>query len=469
MTVALTLTEIDASREGRDALESFYRRLYVAEFPDPDERESLANMARYLALKARGWYGPNNYHVLIMEHDGEAIGGSVSDYLAKPNTGVIEFLFTRASDRARGHGSALLDATVRTLARDARVGTSKPLTAVVAEMNDPFCRPRTPDNMDPFERAAIWGQWGFSKLAFPYVQPALSRGQSPVPGLALVAKLLRKPNATAVAAGWLAGVVREYMHWAMRIRQPSRNTEYRAMARYLAAHPKVPMIPLRDYVGRNVAKALAIEEIDVGDCSFPPMMALLQRELPFSGRTASAEDFERALARRGTGAYQYHLWRLASPASKGVHGLASFFTLAHSGFGGYVVFGRRLRGRKLLRPLIARIEERMIKDATRAEGWLIECDETTTAVFTTVGFRELPVDYRPPRVGAAADVGEPERLKLLYKPFGSVNRKALPGLPFVLDCVGDILRHVYGVRSPRAHECYRRVLRSSRLPTRKEP
>ena len=469
MTPRLTFVEIAASREGRATLKSFYRDLYVVEFPDPDERESLANIERYLALKARSWYGSNNYHVLIMERDGQPIGGSVSDYLAAPNAGVIEFLFTRGTDRARGYGSALLDATVRTLARDAEAGAGKPLAAVISEMNDPFCRPCTPDNMDPFERGVVWGQWGFSILDFPYVQPALSRGQSPVPGLALVAKLLCKPNATAVDSDWVLSVVREYMRWAMRIRQPSRNAKYRAMVRYLATRPKVPMIPLLDYVGRGAAAPLAIEEIDANHGSFPPMMALLQREMPFAGRTASAQDFKRALARSGSGGYRYHLWRLSPPGSSGVHGLASFFTLARTGFGGYVVFERRLRGKGLLRPLITRIEERMIKDATRAEGWLIECDKNSTPVFMAVGFRKLPVDYRPPRVGLAAGAGPPERLNLLYKTFGSASRMALPGLLFVLDCVADILRHVYSVRSPRAHECYRRVRRSSRLPARKGP
>lgn len=45
--------EIDASRAGLAALERFYRERYVAEFPDPDERESLDNMRRYLLLKAQ--------------------------------------------------------------------------------------------------------------------------------------------------------------------------------------------------------------------------------------------------------------------------------------------------------------------------------------------------------------------------------------------------------------------------------
>jgi GNAT superfamily N-acetyltransferase len=242
----VTFTELDASPEGRAALRRFYNALYVAEFPDPHERESLANMARYLELKERGWYGANNYHVLLMQQGGKVAGGSVFDYLAKPNAGVIEFLFTRPDRRRRGLGRALLDATSRVLERDARAA-GRPLRAVVGEMNDPLRGAATPDNMDPFERAEIWGKWGFARLDFPYVQPALSRRQKPVDCLALMARL-RRGTRPQVSGSWVMSVVGEYLRWAMRIPQPSRNPQYRAMARFARRHPRVPLVPLQRYV-----------------------------------------------------------------------------------------------------------------------------------------------------------------------------------------------------------------------------
>jgi GNAT superfamily N-acetyltransferase len=461
MQTRLKFVEVDASRAGLDRLGRFYRDLYVAAFPDADERESLANMAWYIRRKAEGWYGPNNFHVLVAEIDGRPIGGSVSDYLAGPNAGVIEFLFTRAEEQARGYGSALLQATERALQDDARRAGTAPLFAIVAEMNDPFRRPPTRDNMDPFERAAIWGHWGFAKLDFPYVQPALSPRKKPVRSLALVARLSADPKAAHADARWVRAVVREYMRWAMRIPQPARNPQFRAMARRLAAQPTVPLTPLRDYVGRNVDRGLAIEEVDLQHHAFGAMMALLHEALPFPGRTASSVEFAHALDRPAGGAYHYHLWRVASPPSERVQGLASFFTLARVGFGGYLVFARSLRGKGLLRPVIARIEERMVKDATGAEGWFIECDAVSAAPFIAVGFRELALDYRPPRVGAAAGTGAAERLKLLYKRFGSTSGPP-PARRFVLEAVAAILRHVYGVRAPHAHACYRRLLNRSR-------
>ena len=254
MRAGVTFTELDASPAGLRALKRFYSALYIREFPDPHERESLANMARYLALKAQGWYGANNYHVLLMHRGGKVVGGSVSDYLAKPNAGVIEFLFTKRGQRGRGLGRALLDATVRLLQRDARAAGGKPLAAVVGEMNDPFRRPGTPDNMDPFVRAGIWGKLGFGRIDFPYVQPALSSKQRPVDCLALVAKLPRGARA-AVRSKWVIDVVAEYMRWAMRIPRPSGNAQYRDMRRYAAAHPVLAVVPLRRYVRGAARKA----------------------------------------------------------------------------------------------------------------------------------------------------------------------------------------------------------------------
>ena len=455
MTGGVILRELDASPEGQAALQRFYHGLYVDEFPDPDERESLANMARYVELKAQGWYRRNNYHVLVIERGGRPVGGAVFDYLVKPNAGVIEFLFTRPDRRRQGLGRMLLDAVARTLQRDAHAAAGKPLFAIVAEMNDPFRRPKTPDNMDPFDRAEIWGKWGFGRLDFPYVQPALSRRQRPVGCLTLMARLRRGAH-PEVSASWLMSVIGEYMRWAMRIARPAANPQHRAMARFARSHPRVALVPLQSYVGRGDALPLRVSEIETPDGNFRAAMRMLENEILSPGRLVAGAEFKRALARR-----RYHLWSLARPGGRKPEGVASFFTLRRAGFGGYIVLGTTLRGKGMLRPLLARIEEQMIRDATRAEGWFVECDQRSMRPFLATGFREVPVEYRPPTVGTG-ESRAPERLRLLYKAFGAA---AAPRLTrsFVLACVADILREVYGMRQPRRHGCYRLAGRTSRV------
>lgn len=431
----------------------------MPEFPDPDERESLANMKRYLALKERGFYGNGNYHIVIAERGDEIVGGSVFDYLAVPNAGVIEFLFSAPSARGQGVGKALFLATQRILRADARVRVARPLAAITAEMNDPFKRPSTPDNMDPFARAMIWAKWGFSKLEFPYVQPALSAGQSPVEGLVLLAKPMAR--STSVPSAWVQSVVGEYMRWAMRIPRPERNAEFREMARWLAAKGRVKLTPLDRYVGRDPARAFEVREATRGK-AFAEALAIIQREVKGRGRVESRAGFERAVANKKRG-QRYHLWALNRLGARKAEGAASFFSLPSVGFGGYLALSGQLRGRGFLRPVIARIEQQMLRDSPRASGWLIETGAEPLRAFEAVGFAELPVEYRPPSVGRARASGaEPEQLHLLYKPFGSVHRPSAPAMKDVLEAIAEVLEHVYGVARPRQHACYRRVLSTAR-------
>ncbi len=458
---AIRLREIDATPAGLALLERFYHDTYVREFPDPDERESLRNMRGYLSAKARGWYGANGYHIVVAEADGQPVGGAVSDYLAGPNAGMIEFLFVASGARGSGLGRALLDETIRLLRADARAAGRPPLVAVTAEMNDPFRRAPTPDNLDPFERAAIWGRWGFSALGMRYVQPALSRGQQPVRNLILIARMLARPATRYVRPAWALDLVAEYLRWAMRIATPRANREFRAMADALATQARVGLTPLGHYVGRDPARPFEIEAIERPGRELREVLALLGNAIPQPGRVASAREFGDALAGAGTRTRRYRLWALRAPGATRVAGLASFFSLAPCGFGGYLVLDGALRGRGLLRLLVARIEERMLRDGAGADGWFVECGDASLEPFLHVGFARIAGDYRPPRVGAgAAAAGAAERLHLLHRPFGQPFGHARPSRAFVLDSVAAILRHVYRVADPRRHACYRRLAAS---------
>ena len=459
LAAKLCFREIDASPAGLAELTRFYRRSYVREFPDADERESLANMKRYLRLKAQGWYGRNNYHIVLAELDGEPIGGSVFDYFAAPNAGVIEFLFIGAAHRLKGSGKALLDETARILERDARKAAAKPLAAVVAEMNDPFRPGTTPDNLDPFVRCVMWGKWGFSKMHFPYVQPALSARQKPVDGLALIARpCAGAPD--AVDGAWVLSVVGEYMRWAMRIDHPGRNPQYKEMELFLGTRARIPLIPLQAYVGRDPHKAFEVREVSAGDDSFHRVLALLGNSIGKPERIASPLQFERALAQARRGRGRYHLWSLHESALGGPDGMASFFAMRPAGFGGYIVLDGRLRGKGLLRALVARIEEAMIRDVPGAKGWLIECGDESIAPFLRVGFHELRLDYRPPALPSRKNGRE--RLHLMYKPFGTVYEPPRPQRRFVLDAIAAVLKRVYGVKTPRSHPCHVRASASLR-------
>jgi GNAT superfamily N-acetyltransferase len=248
----IVFQELTAAPRDLDLLRRFYQDLYLPEFPDPDERESLDNMTHYLELKAQGWYGANNYHIVLLTDSGRPVAGSVSDYLSAADAGVIEFLTVAPAWRRRGLGARLLSWTETTLAVDAGSRSARALRAIVAEMHDP----RIPDphhaSLAPQARARIWSGWGYRKLDFDYVQPALSASQHAARHLMLLAKI---PNGNtrhaALRTHQLRAVLREYFYWAMRIEQPERTAEYQQMCAQLADDGYVDLLPLDDYLQRS--------------------------------------------------------------------------------------------------------------------------------------------------------------------------------------------------------------------------
>jgi GNAT superfamily N-acetyltransferase len=444
----------------RALLRRFYEGLYVAEFPDADERESLANIERYLELRGQGWYGPNNYHVALLLEDGEPIGGVIADYLATPDTGVLEFLVVDRARRRRGIGSRLLEWIEANLADDA-VRAGGRLRGFVAELNDPFTCP-VPDSLDPFERLEIWGAWGYARLDFPYVQPALSADQNPVRHLLLALKW-RGPRPAAVDPGFVRGVVHEYIRWAMRIPEPAACAEYAAMAGHLAGRADVPLVPLAAYVGEDAARPLQVREVESDtDPDLEATLAAYTQAFAPGPTTVTPEEFRRALAERRTrrepGA-TYHLWALRSAAGGPVGGMTSFFGLPGAGFGGYIALGPGLRGTGRLPLLLARIERQLVQDRLGARGWYIECERTASAIgrFRRAGFHEIAVDYRQPDLSpsVAGPVGVP--LALLYKDFGA--HYATPAVPVddFRAALAHIYRVVYRVAAPAEHPLYRLV------------
>jgi len=420
--VGLQFHELTTSPAHRVLLRRFYDDAYAPEFPDPDERESLGNIERYLDLKAQGWYGDNAYHVTVAEDAGAVVGGAIADYLAAPNAGVVEFLVVTPAARGRGLGGRLLDVTEAAIAADARRVGRPGADFVIAEINDPFRVDLGADNLDPFLRARVWSGWGYRKLDFPYVQPALSDAQQPVRHLMLAVKPVAAAYAETIPASRVLTTLHEYLRWAMRIPNPDQNADYRAMRGHLARRDSIASIPLARYVGRDAPSAIAVREIEGEGPDLDAALAVYGDAFPPGPTSLPADALRRAAAERQAEPpdVRYHLWALCDPADARVGGMASFYSLPGVGVGGYVALDASLRGRGRLRSIVARIEEQMRRDDTGARGWLIECAPGGTAltVFRRLGFREIALDYRQPPLDPGR--GEAPRLALAYKEFGAV-------------------------------------------------
>ena len=465
--MTIDLREITTAPADRARLATFYSDVYERQFPDPDEREALDNIVRYLELKEQGWYGRNNYHVVVAYRGEDVIGGCILDYFDEPNAGVIEFLFAVDAVRDQGVGRHLLVEAERLAFDDAR-RHGRPLQWMAAEMNDPFIAPSVPDNMDPFVRARIWDHWGFGVLDCPYVQPALSADARPVEGLVLIAKCFEAAWRGEVPAPRISALVSAYMRWAMRIDAPDDNPQYRALSAWLGARTSVRRTPLLRYIGEFAPDSTDPAAFDVVEVrradqpEFQPAIDVYRRAFDSPATSVEPASFVRGLRRYAEAGYRYHLWSLRSRRGGAIAGMASFFGFRGMAFGGYIVLEGALRGVGALRPLLARMEQQLVADALDIQGWLIECETDYTAeVFARCGFCTLDVPYvQPVLPGAVSDDVPP--LILMYRPLGRAYGAPRLSSETLLRGLEEVLRRVYRVDEPREHPTWRAVAQALR-------
>ena len=450
-----TFIEVSNSSEHLDLLRRFYNDLYISEFPDPDERESMENMAQYLQLKAKGWYQGNNYHILLILKDELLIAGSIIDYLVEANSGVIEFLLVAPAFRGMGVAKQLLEFTEATLSVDAKNHLNRNLDLIVGEMNDPFKIVIEDDNVDPFVRAKIWGKWGYQKLDIPYIQPALSIDQAPVYHLLLMGKVINNEYAKNIPTSLVKIIVHEYIKWAMRIDNPDENTEYQVMSRYLDSVEKVSITPLANYVGHDVTRPLLVKEVvTIDDPEFDEILQVYNNSFSDSPVTAYTDDFINLLSTENSNSagFNYHLWGLRSAPERAIEGMASFFTFQNAGFGGYVALTGALKGNGRLRLLLARIEEQMLRDGKNCHGWYIECEpKGQELIFEHLGFHEIAINYQqPPMSGQPLyNLADSPDLRLMYKEFGCQYNEPRLSCEEFMNAVDWIFRAVYFIENPK--------------------
>jgi hypothetical protein len=121
----------------------------------------------------------------------------------------------------------------------------------------------------------------------------------------------------------------------------------------------------------NPERALSIREVSSADDPDVDSVCRVYAEAFPPGPLSVAPDaFKSAFIRHRYAAsrYKWHLWAVRATAWEPVEGMASFFTFPAAGFGGYITLAGRLRSTGRLRPLITRMEERMMEDRLGAGG-----------------------------------------------------------------------------------------------------
>lgn len=219
--------QINTEEKNITLLKKFYSTLFIQEFPDENERESLENMINYLKLKEEGWYNKNNYHIIIVTEHEEIIGGAIIDYFTKPNCGAIEFILVKPEYRVKNIATQILEYIKEILEIDAK-NNKKELDFIFGEVNDPVKTSEENDSMNPNDRLKFWYRRNYFILNMYYLQPALSEETKPVDSLLLIANVFNKnyinygiPKKTMLQA------IYYYMYLAMRIKNPNKDEVFK--------------------------------------------------------------------------------------------------------------------------------------------------------------------------------------------------------------------------------------------------
>jgi hypothetical protein len=232
------------------------------------------------------------------------------------------------------------------------------------------------------------------------------------------------------------------------------------MVTWLRAHSRVAVVSMLGYIGEDPAHPVKVHEVTGPESPYlDDVMAIYTRAFNDEQTAVSEAEFRQSIAlRRYPLPFSYHLWAIEEPRSATVAGMASFFTFATAGFGGYIALVAPLRGTGALGTILARIERQLVNDNGAVRGWFIECENDRTAgIFTAHGFRELVVTYRQPELREAPAVGQAEKplLKLLYKELGARYQAPVLSGQELLSAIRDVFRHVYRVPRPDDHPSFR--------------
>lgn len=443
-----TRTICSAPRE-LSLLRRFYSGLYSQEFPDADERESLENMETYLRLKAEGWYGLNNYHILILQDDsGNIAGGVVADYFERSNVGVIEFMVVAPELRGHGLGKMLLNEVSQRFREDSLRAGHAGLYGICAEVNDPYRRCDVQEHLDGFARLRMWDHFGFRLLDFPYVQPPLSSDQEAVVGLGLMFRPERVDLAECLPSNLVVHIVADYQIWAMRIAEPDREPDFQRMQQWLRQRAVIGLIDMRAYVCEEAEPPFSVAEVHNDDAELIMQFAeFYSQAFTDEATTVEASEFA-AGSRFATDPLPHHywLWGVKSPGAQRLLGLASFFSFPHCGFGGYAALSGPLQRKGLIRRFLRMMERQIVQGNSVARGWYVECDPGGTAarLAPRFGFTEVPMVYRQPRLHTdKTGVSEGKVLSLFYKPFGRVYRRELPSMDNLVRDLAEFLPRIY--------------------------
>ena len=146
----------------------FYREIIVPNFDD-SERETIDQFEHELKLEDDN---RKYYIIVILDDDTNTLGGIIFDYLADTNVGLIEYIVTDSKQKRKGIASASLKFMVNILNNEAKKRGCERIKFICGEVEKQINGRE--------DKHYFWEKYGFKKLDFNYIQPALDSEKQPV-------------------------------------------------------------------------------------------------------------------------------------------------------------------------------------------------------------------------------------------------------------------------------------------------
>jgi len=162
--------------EFEHAFRAFYAQVFEPAFPDPDIRESAANLKRLSDTRLFGGREPRGFIDLAMTargNRGTPVAGILYELFRASEAALVTYVAVTEGWRGKGVATTLLDRARRALEAE-RLGTGKPLL-IFAETE------METESEDDRIRLRALGRLGFAALDCNYVQPPLAPGKHHVP------------------------------------------------------------------------------------------------------------------------------------------------------------------------------------------------------------------------------------------------------------------------------------------------
>jgi hypothetical protein len=210
-------------RKSIELLSKFYVGIYIGNFTDNNERETLDNLLHYLESEQLGKVEKNHYHILIATIGDEVVGGIVANYFDDINSGVIEFLVVDEKFRRKNIGNNLIEGMTNILNRDSFKHNHQGIDYIFIEVDHPMLVDSSISTKAK-KTISFWQKQRFMALDFKYIQPSIGNGKEPVRHLLLAVKLGKQGlDENTIPSIVLSKFLFNYAQFSMSIEKPNND------------------------------------------------------------------------------------------------------------------------------------------------------------------------------------------------------------------------------------------------------